>query len=455
MRLRSRMMAAGVAVMVSVAVTGTPASAAAPAGFTSFSNPGGGTIIAGTLGNASLASATATVLRRIHSQFGARPTIVQMGQNPDGHTLAIVFTASKGGTSYTGLSLITAGSGTQTGGAILYDTSARFGSTVHSMLQRLGSMTTAQATGGGGGAMVPAERLIPHPFSDGTGSIGVPADWKVSNASGGSASAEGPTGEIVSYNLVVGATDPSNSAAQRYYNGLPAGYRQTALRQTLLLPYSSDPVRAWTTAFAALAKRNGRPAPAFTVQSVQNMSSGSVRLAEITGTGTIPGIAGKSDDEPGNYVAFAQVTPPNGMGQWMMYFTFMYVPTQRLAAQGRTAAAVFESVRINFAAVNAQTAAIRNMFQQKFNQMMASSVAFNARLRASTDHFLANQAATEEEMHKQAVGMTNFAAGRSTVVDTNTGQHISVGAPGGGPLVYPGSVFQVVPPSQLLRGVDY
>ncbi|MBV9439337.1 MAG: hypothetical protein JOZ24_05020, partial [Candidatus Eremiobacteraeota bacterium] len=425
-----------------------------PDAFTTFDNPGGGHIIAGTLGNASLASATAVVLRRIHAQFGARPNIVEIGRNPSANTLALIFTALKGGTSYTGLSVITGASGAQTGGAILYDTSSRFNSTIGPMLQRLGVMTSAD-TGAGTGRAAPPEALIPHPFSDGTGTFGVPADWKVSNASGGSASAEGPTGEIVSYNLALGATDPSNPAAQRYYNGLPPGYRQTALNQTLLLPYTGDPVRAWTTAFVALSNRNGRPAPALSVQSTQDMSTGAVRLAEITGTGTIPGIAGKRDDEPGNYVAFAQVTPPNGMGQWMMYFTFVYVPTRRLAEQGRTAAAVLESVRINVAALNAQLAAIRNMFQAKFDQMMANSVAFNARLRASTDRFLANQAATEEEMHKQAVGMENIVLGRSVVVDENTGQHIEINKLGGGFLVYPGSPFHVVPPSELLRGVDY
>ena len=454
MRFRFRATVAAVALLACGA--SLPAAASSSAGtFKTFANPGGGQIVAGTLGNASLQSATASVLRRIHREFGVRPTIVQIAQNPSAHTLALIFTASKGGTKYTGLSLVTAASGAQTGGAILYDTSSRFGSTIRPMLQHLGTMTTAQPAAGGTARLAPAEPLIPHPFSDGTGTLGVPADWKVSNASGGSASAEGPTGEIVSYNLAVGATDPSNANAQRYYNGLPPGYRQTALKQTLLMPYTSDPVRAWTSAFAAMGKRSGHGGAVFRVQSSQNMSSGSVRLAEITGTGTIPGIAGKRDDEPGSYVAFSQVTPPNTMGQWMMYFTFVYVPTQRLAAQGRTAAAVLESVRINLAAVNAQSAAIRNMFQQKFDQMMANSVAFNAQLKASTDHFLANQAATEDEMHKQAVGMENFALGQSVMVDTNTGQHIAVNAPGGGPFVFPGSPFQVVPPSQYLRGVDY
>jgi len=445
------------AAMLLAAAASVPAGAApaAAATFRTVDSPGGGRIVAATMRDVSLPAAAATMLRRVHAVLGARPQVVQIAQNPRAHTVALLFTVP-GPASYTGLAVITAPPGAACGAAVLYDESSRFRTTIRPMLQRLATMTAA-GDGGGGPTprIMPAAPLVPHPFSDGTGTVGVPAGWTVANASGGSASIEGPAGEIVAYNLALGATDPSNPNAQRYYRGLPRAYARTALAQTVLLPYTADPVRAWTTAFAARARANNRPAPAFTVQSAQPMSSGGVKLSEITGTGTIPGIPGKADDEPGSYVAFAQVTPPNAMGQWMMYFTFVYVPTRQLAAHGATAAAVLDSVRINFRAVSAQSAAIRRMFQQKFDQMMASSVEFNARLRASTDRFLANQAATEDEMHKQAVGMQNFALDRSVIVDANTGQHILVTAPGGGPFVFPGSPFTVVPPSGYLKGVDY
>ena len=450
-----RATALAAAFVVAVAALGADGASGAATTFRTVADPGGGRILTATLGDASLPAATALMLRYVHTSLGVRPRVVQIAQNPSAHTVALLFTAARSGTSYTGLSLITAAPGSQAGGAALYDESSRFRTTVRAMLRRLGAMTSGAGTRAGTPQRIaPAQRLSPHPFSDGTGSIGVPAGWNVTNASGGSASVEGPTGEIVAYNVALGATDPSNANARRYYGGLPQGYARTALAQTVLLPYTGDPVRAWTTAFSARARSNGRTPPVLHVQSSEPMST-SLRLTEITGTGTIPGIPGKADDEPGSYVAFAQVTPPNTMGQWMMYFTFVFVPTRQLAAQGATAAAVLDSVRINYANLNAQTAAIRAMFQRKFEQMMASSVAFNAQLRASTDRFLANQAATEEEMHKQAVGMQNIALDRSVIVDENTGRHIMVTAPGGGPFVYPGSLFHVVPPSELLKGVDY
>ncbi|MFY9781839.1 MAG: hypothetical protein WAJ85_15170 [Candidatus Baltobacteraceae bacterium] len=427
--------------------------------FQAFDVSGGGRILTGVLGKQlSLQSATQAVLRRIETEFGGRPTVTQGAEDARDHSVALFFTDSRGGTSYTGMSFVSAAPGAQASAAVLYDTTERFGSTVGAMLRRLQTLTAPQPAGSGSAAVTyaPAEALVHHPFSDGTGSIDVPADWKISNASGGSASAVGPTGEIVSYDLAVSAMDPSNRMAANYLRGLPPQSRQFELSRTAMLGYDGDPVHAWTTVIAQLARQNGRNGPSFTVQKSQAMSFGSgIRESEISGTGTIPGIAGKADDEPGDYLALVQVTPPNTMGQWTMYATFVYVPERELGRELRTAAAVLESVRINFGAVAAQAAAIRSAFKQRFDAMIASAQAADAARQAQTDQALATDREAQEGMHRQAVAVENFTLGRTTVANTTTGQHSTVGSGLADALVQSDSEYQKVPASELLRGVDY
>jgi hypothetical protein len=429
--------------IIAAAVLGTAAAAVANPSAT-IDNPGGGHILTATLGSQmSLQSATTAMLRRIHAQFGARPTVVQVAQNPNAHSLALLFTESKGGQSFTGMSFVNAVPGAQAGGAALYDTTARFHSTVGLLLHRLQSITTPGQTTTRT-ALAPAEPLTPHSFPDGTGSIGVPADWKLTLAGGGSATAVGPTGEIVSYNVASGAIDPGNQAAMRYLNGLPPQIRDAQMRNTALLPYTGDPVQAWTTMFSQVARQHGKRGPSFTVTT--HASAGN-NAAEISGDGV--------NNVPITYVAYVSVLPPNGMGQWMMDETFVVVPKTEVAREGATAAAILQSVRINFGAVAAQGAAIRQMFQQQFNAMIANGERENEARQQSTDEALASDRATQEGMHKQAVSMENFSLDRAVVVNQRTGAHSTIDSNFADVLVQGNSNYQKVPANQLLRGVDY
>jgi hypothetical protein len=424
--------------------------------FSTIQSPGGGTIVTAALGNGrSLQASIALVLRHIHTEFGQRPNVVNVAENTSAHSATLFFNETKNGKPYSGMAVVSAVPGTQAAGAVLYDTTARFGKTLGPMLGKLGSVTTPSRAPAAA-RPAPAEPLQHHVFADGTGSIDVPADWKLTNGGGGSASGVGPTGEIVTYDLALSAMEPTNATAINYLRGLPPQYRQLELQRTAMLGYTGNPESAWTTAFGQLAKQNGKTAPVFHVASAQPIGSNSgLHLEEITGTGTIPGIAGKSDSDLGQYVAYVQVTPPNTMGQWTMYSTFVFVPERDFNKYAATAAAIIGSVRINFGAVAAQSAAIRQMFPQKFETMIANAQAADAARQARTDAFLANDAAAQDGMHKQAVAMENFARDQTTVVDATTGAHSTVGSSFASVLVTSGSNYHVVPPSELISGVDY
>ncbi len=394
---------------------------ASPQGnYQSTDNPGGGHIITGSLGQQpSPQAAMGELLRRIHSEFGDRPNVTQVANDPTDNSVALFFTANRNGQPFMGMALANAAPGAQASGVVLYDSTQQFGSTFRPMLQQLQAMTNPQA--GGGGAPAPAEPLVHHEFGDGTGSIDIPADWRLMNGGGGSAAATGPGGEIVSYNMVVGAMDPNNQVGQNYLRNLPPQYRQLELQRTALVPYTGNPVQAWTTVVDQLSRQKGGHGPSINVQNWQNMSGSGINLAEVTGQASALG--GTSGNQIGTYLAYVQVTPPNGMGQWSMYATWIFVPNSEFMQMGNTAAAVLESVRINFGAVAAQSAAIRNMFQQKFDNMMQNARQFDVNQREKTDEFLANDAIRQDEMHKQAVGWENFALDRTAVVNTATGEH--------------------------------
>jgi|GEM_PF-2509997 len=415
--------------------------------FSTAANPGGGEIMTGTLGTSSLAAATAALLRRVHTALGSRPAVVQVARNARDHSLALLFTATHGGTPYTGIALVTAAPGAQAGGAVLYDTAARFHATVGPMLRRLNAMTTPSAASSRAAVtLAPAEPLVTHAFRDGTGSIGVPADWKLEVYGGGSAMASGPTGEIVAYNMAWAAIDMSNPRAQYFMRSQPPQMRENFLHRVALLPYTSDPVQAWLTVPNQLAKQRGGFQPHFAVKSATTNGN----MADIVAT-----VVGKKASASAHIVAHALVLPPNPNGQWTLMNTFVYVPDSEIARQGATANAVLNSVRINFGAVAAQGAAIRRMFQKQFEGMIANARAQDAAREERGNEAMAADRAAQEGMHKQAVAMENFSLDRAVVVDTRNGAHSTVGSGFADTLVQNNPNYQKVPTQSLLRGVDY
>lgn len=421
------------------------ASAGTNGAFQITASPEGGTILTGTLGSSSLPAATAALMRRVHAELGAKPAIVQVALDAHDRSLALLFTATRGGTGYTGVAIVTANAGAQAAGAALYDTTARFHSTVGPMMHRLKGMTVRAPSSASNAPIrfAPAEPLSPHAFADGTGSISVPADWSVKVAGGGSALALGPAGGAqVSYNMDFTGIDPSNQRAQMFLR------MQTPLqRQNLhgaVLPYTGDPVGSWKAMYAALAAQRGLPPPQIHVTS----SSGSGPSADIAGT------LGSGANTI-HFIAHVLVMPPNPNGLWSISDSHVFVKDAQLARQGATAKAVLESVRINFGAVAAQEDAIRQSFQRAFDAQIASDRAQDAARHERTDEALASDRAAQEGMHKQAVAMENYSLDRAVVVNTATGVHSTVDSGFAGTLVRDNPNYQQVPAADLLRGVNY
>jgi hypothetical protein len=418
---------------------------------TSVGHAGSGHILRGSLGTQpSLRAATIAMLTRVHDALGSRPTVVKILQNAAQHTVAVVFT--QGGRPVTGMSIVTAAPGLAASGAVVYDTSVNFPKTSGPLLHDLG----ASAPGGGEGAqraqaMAPPEPLIQHPFGDNTGTIGLPADWTLKGAGGGSAAAIGPTGEIVNYQYTTMANDPSYGLGQQLATGTGiyanSVLRSQAMNSTALLRYTGDPVQAWETSFDQMSmQRSHKHGTIFKIDSVKKINdhvdfiSGS---ANITGSAYAPGEV--------TYFAYATVLPVNHIGQWMMVYSYCIVPKKQVRAQGATAAAVFNSVRINTAQIAANMKAFDDMMQQQFDSRIANLQEQDAIRERGTQDSIARANANSDVMQRQAAGMENYALDRTVVADPDTGAHVrfynsDLGTPAN---------YQVVPPGDYIKGVDY
>ena len=432
------------------------APAAAPRGdFQTFDEPSGGRVIAGSLGpQPDPGVALGAALRRIHAEFGARPTISDIAQNPATYTLALFFAARRDGRAYTGLAIVDARPGAPASVAIVYDSSERFAASLGSLLRRLKELTSAEAAPAGE-ATAPPAIMTRHDFSDGTGSIEVPADWRLITQGGGSANAVGPTGEVVAYNMALSGMDPNTPMARSYLQSLQnlsPQLRDSMLRQTALIPHIADPAVAWVTLVQEISRKLTGRAPVINVKQSTPLDPQSAGFARafLVAEGT-----NGPNDTPGVFIANVQTTPANAMGQWSVFASFVFVPNSEIPRYGATTMAVLASVRINFGAVNAQAQATREMFRQKFESMIQSAREQDEARRQRTDQFLAADREAQESMHRQAVAFENYALDRAVVVDLQTGDHATLDAALAQTLVHEQRGFQMVPPSELIPGVDY
>ncbi|HEY1429222.1 MAG TPA: hypothetical protein VGF18_06585 [Candidatus Tumulicola sp.] len=419
------------------------AASAADGTFQSTANPGGGTIVTGTVINASLPDATAALLHRVHAELGARPAVAQVARDDRDRSVALLFTANRNGTPYTGIAIVRGG--TQTAAVALFDTTARFHTTVDSMMHRLQTMTAASSPSSSHGAvhLTPAEPLVSHSFDDGTGTIGIPSDWTLNVAGGGSASATGPGGAAqVAYNMHFTGIDSSNPRAQMWLRTASPIARQNL--HGAVLPYTGDPVKSWVAMYEAVGNQNGFHPEIHLLHS----SASGQNAADLTGTlGSGPKTI--------QFYAHVFVLPPNPNGMWSLSDSHVFVKQSGLAAQTATAGAVLASVRINFGAVNAQADAIRQSYQRMFESEIANDRAQDATRQERTDEFLASDRAAQEGMHKDAVAMENYSLDRAVVVNTTTGEHSTISSGFADTLVQANSNYQKVPAADLLRGVDY
>jgi hypothetical protein len=444
-----------IAAVALLSITGTgcanssAAFASANDGLAAVSHSGSGHILRGSLGTQpSLKAATVALLTRVHAALGDRPTVINVIENTSQHTSAVVFTGTQNGTHVTGFSIATAAPGSPASGAVIYDSTDDFPKSEGSLLHDLASAPPTRSSGEPSFAMAPAEPLVAHPFPDNTGSISLPSNWTLNASGGGSAFASGPSGEVVNYQQPLAAADPSYGIGKMLATG--TGFYANPVRRSegtqsiALLPYTGDPAQAWAKGFDQMSlQTTGKHGIHFIVDTVRKIDAHS---DYIGGHSTI--LTGPSKG-PVTYFAYVTILPKNNLGGYMLVRSYCIVPTRAVAAQGATAAAVFNSVRVNEAQINANVQAFDTMMQQQFESSIARDQEQDAIREGETQSSIANANASSNAMQIQAAGMVKFASDSTDVVDPENGSHMSIANSSLPPN------YRVVPLQDYVKGVDY
>jgi hypothetical protein len=429
---------------MSVAQTPAQNSGGAQAGIKTIAIPNGGNIYLGALaGQPTPQDAMGKVLQRVTALCGDRPQLGKLDKNTTGEILAGFFTVtfkSQDGKPMEGLAIVYAPKTGTAYGAVLMDTADRFPTTVNSMFTRLKqelgappSSSGTQASAGGSGASSnagtsaqtaapvkagPAPPLQRAVFSDGTGSIGLPAGWQMQQAHMGDVTASGPHGETLRFGWTLAVMGNS---------------RGTAAGNFVAIPYGTDPASAYKAAFTQLSTKARKQPPAIDISKVQEQP--------------LPGgkdymLYGDMDfhDGKGKQYLVAQMinTPPIAMGTWQMTLFVMYGPEQVMGQEASTISAIFPNYSRNSQMVNVIA-----------NQQIQQSI-------AETNQFVNTVAQYTDSSNRLTAGMSNMLRDQTVVVDTRTGGHATTSDDLAGALINanPGR-FQSVSPSGYIPGIDY
>lgn len=197
-----------------------------PHDFTTIENPAGGRVIYGpAVAQASASDDIVSMLRMVHEHFGNRPQVGSLMKSRDGNSLAAFFTVTgkkEGDKTITGMVIVATAPNSSPQSAVLLDEAGRFASTEPEILRLLAAAGQSSDSGSTGpassqpGAPAVQNGIPPMHLASGgdkSASICLPADWTITQVSGGSLTAMGPHSEIVALGYAQMILDPSSSEA--------------------------------------------------------------------------------------------------------------------------------------------------------------------------------------------------------------------------------------------------
>lgn len=441
----------------------TAASAASdlPPGFRAIQDPGGGEIVVGQFAQAlPLQAAAGRILRGIATRYGGRPQLARVMRSPDGAWLAATFTVDGGaGAQRAGLALVAAPGEGPTEGAVLSDDAAHIRTSFPAMLQRLRSElggasgaavahgpaaasaaaaepVPAKATAGStaAGTSAPAGKsaaLTPTPFPDGSGSVGLPAGWRIIHAHEGEVDAQGPAGERLAFGVPIAAIDPQNPQSRPLLMRGPGG--QVSTGNLIALSAQADPATAFKSIATQRAQKARRPVPQIDIQAVQELPANGVRRALLRGE-----VDARDGQGPMATWVLVQISPPMAMGGVQVTLHQVVVPKAQADAEAATVLAMLSSYRVNDRVVIGQIQADNRL---------------NQAITANTLHNMAN---ITDSTNRMAQGMSDMLRGETVINVPELNGHARVSDDLADALTraYPDR-FQAVPTSQFVRGVDY
>ena len=405
-------------------------------------NPSGGHVIYGPVQQGSPQAAMAAVLRHVHSRFGEVPAVGTVFQSRDGQNFGAFFTVAaktQGDTRYAGLVIVSLARGADPAAAVLYDESARFAKTEPVLLRvltdawRAASASLPESGASNAGAVPP---LMPTPFPDGSGTVNLPAGWRITFASHGSAYIVGPRGEAVLLSNTVGPIyDPNNPNVQ-------ARLRYAASRP-ILCPASD----ALHTYVCVLQQKNTQPV----FQLRQSRAIPAQRLAVEAVL-----IDADLDLHDGRGLMSCElglsITAVNALGSRTLGINGTCVPRTLAAQEQPTLNAIYHSYSINGQVVAQEFAGDEQRSRQAGN---------NARIQSNSAHAAEDARSASFQAHMDNIdhfskSFQNYQLDQTELQDNNQNARGAVPNALADALVkaHPDQ-FQTVPTASFLRGADF
>ncbi len=421
-------------------------------------NPGGGQYVYGPIADgASERAVVVDMLARIHKRFGEAPKVGRVLRDKRGQSLSAFFDVSKGGPGgapVSGMIILSEPRGRQGTAAVLYDVSKRFPTTAGQMLRSLNGVVGSGGPGNGAVANAStssapvkitgvAAKLTQTNFPDGSGSVGLPEGWRITEGMGGYALIEGPKGEWVILSRGFSAWDPRNPLTQQMMRAgpMPGNY--------VALAYGTDPTKAYLSIVAQAAAKQHRQVPTVQINEAKPVTGpDGVPLTVLTG-------GMDRHDGAGNRELIVQfydhMGQPDRQGTWFLVLFQFLIPKPLLEQERATLVAIRRSYRENGAVIQSQNQEGLRRARISFEASQAANQANQAAFQSRMDQ----QHAVDESQGKRNQAFSNYLLDNTAVVDTRTGEQGTVSNGYAQSLMQANSNFQEVPTEDLLKGVTW
>ena len=435
-------------------------------------NPGGGQYAFGAMTSQSnKADALIYMLHQVHAKFGDKPLVGKLFQSRDGSSLATFFTLvarNMGGSPVTGLLIITQhGNGVPQMG-ILYDDSRRFIDTEPAMLKAVSAAWQGAGSPAGGGSSTPqaqapaapessAEQLYPATGGDRSAVISLPPNWRITSVAGGSISAEGTHGEMLSLQSAFQQIiDPRNPQAQSLMYGGMAGRGPK-----VVCPLNPNLFEDYVCVVNQVRRNNGKPPATYNlVSATPQPGPGQIRPLVVLFTVDL-------HDGMGLRNGSGRLDPLGSAGAtWALAFSMSNIPQKYADSEAATLKAVVASYRRNESVISAENAAVMERIRQQGIANEQQAKAINANREANKQSFdnhmqslRQNDAANDQHMANidwQSKITQDYILDRSVVKDVDSDDRATVGNRFADSLVKSNpNRFEIVQNQDLIQGRDY
>ena len=410
----------------------TPAQ---PGALKVINQPGGAQVVYGTIdGQNTPQSAMAFLLKQVHGHFADKPQVSNVFQIRGTTSYGAFFTLiakNSGNTPIAGEVIVDMPAGGQPIAAVLYDNAATFTQSQPGMLKALdAAWHTANSAPAAASVRAGECRATLHRVTGGDRSvyISLPDGWKLDSVAGGSVQAEGPKGERVGLNLM----------AQGILNS------RMAIPGRLAYPFGGDVFTAYSNIVNQSRANQRLPAATFHLTSSKDLGGGAIQVQFDVDL----------HDGFGARTATARLQELGGPNAqtWALGFSNSSLPKTIEAAENATLLAVIQSASQDMNVVKGEQAAVMQGIQAASARSQAEAQAADAQRTASAQAFDAHM----DDIDRQSKAMQNYTLDRSQIQDNDSNGRATVSNGLADAMVKSDPTrYQIVPPSQFLKGADY